>query len=141
MGKKESGGSGSGSSAGGVGGGGVGSGNTVQSPGRATLGISFIGGSGLGTTAWCAPELFADAHCDDPAIDVYSFAIVAWQLLTRRTPFEEMQFHHQVRTAVLNGRRPVMSERDGPSALRRLIADCWQADASSRPSFGSLQPR
>lgn len=43
----------------------------------------------VGTPLWMAPELLRGEPAS-PASDVYSFAIVAWEVLTRREPYDEM---------------------------------------------------
>lgn len=42
-----------------------------------------------GTVQWMAPEVLASEKYAEPA-DVYSFAIVCWELLTRICPYEGM---------------------------------------------------
>ncbi|CAN0441799.1 unnamed protein product, partial [Hapterophycus canaliculatus] len=42
-----------------------------------------------GTVQWMAPEVLASEKYAEPA-DVYSFAIVCWELLSRACPYEGM---------------------------------------------------
>jgi len=41
----------------------------------------------IGTPAWMAPEILASQNYDEK-VDVYSFGIVLWELLTRSAPFD-----------------------------------------------------
>lgn len=42
-----------------------------------------------GTVQWMAPEVLASEKYAEPA-DVYSFAIVCWELLSRACPYDGM---------------------------------------------------
>ncbi|CAN0203168.1 unnamed protein product, partial [Ectocarpus fasciculatus] len=53
-----------------------------------------------GTVQWMAPEVLASEKYAEPA-DVYSFAIVCWELLSRACPYDGMS-QIQVAVAVLN---------------------------------------
>ena len=70
--------------------------------------------------------------------DVYSFAILCWEMLTysipspRRSPVE-------VALAVANdGLRPEMPPHAPPVAAR-MIESCWQQDPQLRPSFKQVR--
>lgn len=89
-----------------------------------------------GTYRWMAPEML----CHKPytrMVDVYSFGIVLWELLTARLPFEEMGAV-QAAFCVLhkNLRPPVPS--DCPPALEDLMRRCWSTDLSIRPEFWEI---
>jgi len=52
-------------------------------------GSSLIDGLGKGTTPYCAPEIFYQLRYDHK-IDIYSFGVVMWVLLTGRAPFDNV---------------------------------------------------
>lgn len=71
------------------------------------------------------------------AIDVYSFAVVLWELCVRQRPFEGMepcQIVYNVCTS--NLRPPLLDVRS--AVLRKIIAEAWQSSADSRPTFEGL---
>ena len=82
----------------------------------------------LGTTAWCAPEIFtapsqAKARYSLP-VDVYSFGMVLWELWERKRPYEELPSRFDMIDAIKAGNRPAISE-SCPTGLRSLIQRCW----------------
>lgn len=95
--------------------------------------------SNLGTTAWCAPEVFTAAKSTryTVKVDVYSFALVLWELWERKRPFDELHSRFDIMDAVQKGRRPPISSGCPPS-YRSLIQRCWQHDPSRRPMFNYI---
>lgn len=89
----------------------------------------------VGTVSWIAPEVFEQRKYTEKA-DVYSFGIVLWELLTRRVPFADIH-SFSIPVAVIKGDRPSIP-KDCPSALKKLIRECWQPKASKRPPFNKV---
>jgi len=90
----------------------------------------------LGTPLYMAPEQFFGAWRDyGPATDIYSFGVVAWELLTGKVPFEghtvqELAMKHY--SSPLPPFEPDMSVPDGTLAwLERLLTK----DARDRIAF------
>jgi serine/threonine protein kinase len=94
--------------------------------------------SGLvGTAQWMAPEVFLSKPAYDTRVDVYSFGIVLWELLTSRIPFDGYDVA-QLPTLVVNeGLRPEIPA-DTPLELAALMTSCWQDDPSRRPTFQQI---
>jgi serine/threonine protein kinase len=95
--------------------------------------------SNLGTTAWCAPEIFTPsekARYSLP-VDVYSFGMVLWELWERKRPYEELPSRFDVIDAIKAGNRPVISD-NCPTGLMSLIQRCWQYEPSRRPKFSYI---
>jgi serine/threonine protein kinase len=92
----------------------------------------------VGTVAYMAPEVIrAEAH-SFPA-DVFSAAIVLYELLTLQKPFDTRRGSHAINTAVLAGQRPqwpaAVTSDASLTALRALIDSMWHADPNKRPKM------
>ncbi|KMT10578.1 hypothetical protein BVRB_5g117000 [Beta vulgaris subsp. vulgaris] len=89
-----------------------------------------------GTYRWMAPEMIKEEH-HTKKVDVYSFGIVLWEILTALTPFDNMT-PEQAAFAVCqkNARPPVPTEC--PKALSRLIKRCWSSNPDKRPQFEEI---
>ena len=94
-----------------------------------------------GTFRWMAPELFRES-ADKKTIysnkcDVYSFAVVLWEILCRRIPFEGME-DYQVYDAVFKEHKRLPLIQNCPEILSQLIFDCWKEEAEDRRSFQDI---
>jgi serine/threonine protein kinase len=85
-----------------------------------------------GTPCWTAPEVIRGEKYSEKA-DVFSFGIIMWEVLTRRQPFAGRNFMG-VSLDVLEGRRPQVPN-DCVPAFKRLMKQCWHADAARRPAM------
>nr|UMO80375.1 Serine/threonine protein kinase [Pandoravirus aubagnensis] len=85
-----------------------------------------------GTPCWTAPEIIRGERYDERA-DVYSFGIIAWEVLTRKRPYDGLNFMN-VSLDVIEGKRPPLPN-DCPPALADLIKACWHAKPSKRPTM------
>ena len=91
-----------------------------------------------GTPCWTAPEIITGGKYDEK-VDVYSFGIVVWEVLTHRRPFADRAFA-DVALAVVEGKRPPVPA-SCPAALRSLMEACWHADPTKRPSMEDVVTR
>ncbi|XP_051126963.1 serine/threonine-protein kinase STY13-like [Andrographis paniculata] len=96
----------------------------------------------VGTYRWMAPEMFnvdglrpgAKKHYDH-RVDVYSFAMVLWELLTNRTPFKGRDNILVAYAAAMN-RRP--SVDDIPAGIAPFLKSCWAENPEDRPEFQQI---
>jgi len=86
-----------------------------------------------GTVQWMAPEVLANSKYQESA-DVFSFAIVCWEMLSRVCPYEGMS-QIQVAMAVLNHSLRPKIPGWCPAHFRDMIESCWKQAPEERPSF------
>ncbi|KAK1377121.1 Serinethreonine-protein kinase ht1 [Heracleum sosnowskyi] len=96
---------------------------------------------------WYAPEVLAEQeqpgnkNCSKytEKADIYSFAMLCFELLTGKVPFEDndyLQEDKMVRNILL-GIRPLFPH-PSPKYIVNLLRKCWQVQPSNRPSFSSI---
>lgn len=96
-----------------------------------------------GTTRWMAPELMSRGQVGSKVksfpfqLDVYSFGMLCYEILTGAVPFSNTCSHIEVKRKVLDGVRPSLPEQC-PDELKVLIQGCWHAEASLRPLFSDI---
>ena len=88
-----------------------------------------------GTYRWMAPEVTQHQPYSFSA-DVYSFAMVMFELLTRNVPFQD-------RTAILAAVSAIKGERPPvppgtPAKYFELMHSCWHQDQLMRPDFSRI---
>lgn len=88
-----------------------------------------------GTTGWVAPEVLAEQGYTEKA-DVYSFAVILWELLTRQIPYAGKNTMQVVRS-VDRGERLVIPPTCPPD-YAKLINECWDTDPTARPAFSTI---
>lgn len=109
----------------------------VSTPAPKSEGANQTSRPYYGAPAYSAPELPDLDHT--PAVDVFSFAYVMWQMHYRKTPFvttgqttNMMNHLDQVR---YNNKR----EQLGPECIwYPLIERCWQTEPKDRPKFKEI---
>lgn len=94
--------------------------------------------------AWSAPEILRGEDYNEK-VDVFSFAIVMWELLTRLKPYADVpelkKFkipHEAIAFAVAKHEmRPEVPEWC-PKPLETLMMHCWSDDSYARPDFNGI---
>ncbi|KAL4616350.1 hypothetical protein ACB092_07G193300 [Castanea dentata] len=89
-----------------------------------------------GTYRWMAPEVIEHKPYDHKA-DVFSFAIVLWELLTGKLPYEYLTPLQAAVGVVQKGLRPIIPKHTHPK-LAELLEKCWQQDPALRPDFSEI---
>lgn len=68
---------------------------------------------------------------------MYSFGVIAWELVTLKTPYEGI---HQLKMAngIARGSLRLEFPETAPSQIINLSNICWNMQAAERPSFSDL---
>ena len=93
----------------------------------------------VGTVPWMAPEILSKQPYG-PEVDVYSYAIVLWEIASRREPWDHIA-DEELRSTLCEmvgaGVRPSV-DRAWPADYVKLMGACWDSCASARPAFASI---
>ncbi|GMI06614.1 hypothetical protein TrVE_jg7942 [Triparma verrucosa] len=89
-----------------------------------------------GSLRYMAPEI---ARCDkyNHKADCYSWAILAWQVMTKTTPYSGMGVK-QFTANVVKGKQRMNVPNNWPRGLPKLVKDCWDNDIRKRPSLKTV---
>ncbi|KAH7688380.1 Non-specific serine/threonine protein kinase protein [Dioscorea alata] len=102
---------------------------------------TLISGGVRGTLPWMAPELLnGSSSLVSEKVDVFSFGIVMWELLTGEEPYADLHYGAIIGGIVSNTLRPPIPENCDPD-WRLLMEQCWSAEPSERPSFTEIAGR
>ena len=102
-----------------------------------TTATTTMGGAGLaGTPAFMAPELLDDNTFTEKS-DVYSYAIVLWEIWDRGVPWRGLKPVQITRQVVDKHQRPPVPPAM-PAELRKLMVRAWAHKPGARPSFREI---
>ncbi|KAK1604585.1 hypothetical protein QYE76_028258 [Lolium multiflorum] len=102
---------------------------------------TLISGGVRGTLPWMAPELLnGSSNLVSEKVDVFSFGIVMWELITGEEPYADLHYGAIIGGIVNNNLRPPVPESCDPQ-WRSLMEQCWSAEPSVRPSFTEVVKR
>ncbi|KAI3986393.1 hypothetical protein MKX01_002238 [Papaver californicum] len=86
-----------------------------------------------GTYRWMAPEMIQHRPYTQK-VDVYSFGIVLWELITGMLPFQNMSAVQAAFAVVNKNVRPIVPN-DCLPVLSEIMTRCWDANPEVRPPF------
>ncbi|CAN6251751.1 unnamed protein product [Urochloa humidicola] len=89
-----------------------------------------------GTPEWMAPEVLRDEPSNEKS-DVYSFAVILWELMTLQQPWSNLNPAQVVAAVGFKGRRLEIPSSVDPK-VAALIESCWVREPWRRPSFASI---
>ena len=95
-----------------------------------------------GTARYMAPEVagvFMSFDCNyGLSADVYSFAVLLWEICTLQKPFEKARsIQEWYRTVVTQGKRPNV-RKVASLRMRELVQACWDSEPNARPTFALI---
>ena len=88
-----------------------------------------------GTPRYIAPEIWSKYEYTK-ACDVYSFALILYELMTNDKPFENLNIF-TLSLNVSKGIRPQF-KKNIPESYKNLIERCWAQEQDKRPSFDNI---
>ncbi|XP_008981113.1 receptor-interacting serine/threonine-protein kinase 2 isoform X2 [Callithrix jacchus] len=96
-----------------------------------------------GTIVYMPPENYEPGQKSRASIkhDIYSYAVMTWEVLSRKQPFEDVTNPLQIMYSVSQGHRPVINEESLPydiphrARMISLIESGWAQNPDERPSF------
>lgn len=91
----------------------------------------------IGTVHWMAPEVLMSIPFYDEHVDVYSFGIFLWELVTGQMPYKDMQPNQIIRAVTEFGERPQIPD-NCPPKLAQLMTACWSAEPQDRPTMAKV---
>ncbi|KAH6764488.1 hypothetical protein C2S51_015737 [Perilla frutescens var. frutescens] len=102
---------------------------------------TLVSGGVRGTLPWMAPELLnGSSNKVSEKVDVFSFGIVLWEILTGEEPYANMHYGAIIGGIVNNTLRPTIPNYCD-SEWRRLMEQCWAPNPALRPSFTEIASR
>ncbi|KAL7585274.1 uncharacterized protein LOC111880233 [Lactuca sativa] len=102
---------------------------------------TLVSGGVRGTLPWMAPELLNGSTTRvSEKVDVFSFGITMWEILTAEEPYANMHCGAIIGGIVKDTLRPTIPERCDPE-WKKLMEQCWSADPTVRPSFTEITNR
>ncbi|XP_071730323.1 uncharacterized protein [Rutidosis leptorrhynchoides] len=99
---------------------------------------TLVSGGVRGTLPWMAPELLNGSSSKvSEKVDVFSFGIVLWEILTGEEPYANMHYGAIIGGIVSNTLRPPIP-KDCDGEWRKLMEQCWAPNPVVRPSFTEI---
>uniref|UniRef100_A0A7S1F2J1 Protein kinase domain-containing protein n=1 Tax=Noctiluca scintillans TaxID=2966 RepID=A0A7S1F2J1_NOCSC len=98
----------------------------------------------VGTWRWMAPEVIDVTGDYDERADIFSFAMVLFEVMQREVPYAEIRDDDDPRISMhicILQRRPRIGNlpQHFPAVLPELMKRCWNTDADLRPTAAELQ--
>src|SRR6185295_14945348 len=89
-----------------------------------------------GVLPYIAPEVLIGGEYTKAA-DVYSFAFVAYEIITGIPPYHDVSHDKDLAFKICNGFRPKIPFHT-PKLITQIIMRCWDARITHRPTFDEL---
>ena len=97
---------------------------------------STVASKTAGTHRWMAPEVAQDDVINKKC-DVFSYALVVWELMEHNIPYPEARTDIMASMAILSGERPPIGP-NWPRYLSSLTQACWAPAPNDRPTFSDI---
>jgi len=87
-----------------------------------------------GTPVYMAPEILR-SEAYGSAADVYSFAVVAWEVFACMKPHPRLSVVDLINKVGNGDLRPGPMPADMPVVVQEIILQCWLKDSKARPKM------
>jgi len=92
------------------------------------------------TPRYTAPEVFSRSRANvtdvpfeiEVKADIYSFAVILYEIITRRKPWEQYSTPSEIESVVLQGHREDLPKDS--NQLNELVSQCWSQNSADRPT-------
>ncbi|RHZ48722.1 hypothetical protein Glove_543g9 [Diversispora epigaea] len=91
----------------------------------------------VGVLPYIAPEVLSDDEEYTKAADVYSFGIIAYEMITGFPPYPDVPHDEDLAIKICNGLRPKIPFHTS-KLITRIIMRCWDDRVTHRPTFKEL---
>ncbi|RHZ80068.1 hypothetical protein Glove_139g31 [Diversispora epigaea] len=91
----------------------------------------------VGVLPYIAPEVLSGDEEYTKAADVYSFGIIAYEMITGFPPYPDIPHDEDLAINICNGLRPKIPFHT-PKLITRMIMRCWDARITHRPTYNEL---
>ncbi|CAM9728522.1 unnamed protein product, partial [Laminaria digitata] len=86
-----------------------------------------------GSLRYMSPEVARSLPANETA-DVYSFAIVLWEMVSLEQPFHFYGVKNMFEQVMMAGTRPRLAT-EWPEGLKDILSRCWSAEICERPGM------
>lgn len=92
-----------------------------------------------GTRQYMAPEVALQEPYNEK-VDVYSFAVLLWQMVTGKEPYSDMTPDEHTQLAMVEGVRPSLTPivSRTPVGVSKILENCWHSKFDQRLDFASI---
>nr|CDJ86025.1 Ankyrin and Tyrosine protein kinase domain containing protein [Haemonchus contortus] len=94
-----------------------------------------------GNLRWMAPEVFSQSGRYDRRVDVFSFALVVWEVHSAELPFSHLKPAAAAAEMAYKRARPPLPDEPTvqfPEPILRLLPMAWHPDPAARPDFSQI---
>ena len=91
-----------------------------------------------GTIKYAAPELLQKGAAYGAAVDIYSLAMILFEMFSGKDAFEDYTMPQIMMAVMMEKKRPMIPE-DFPSALQKLVESGWDETPSKRPTLEAFE--
>ncbi|RHZ59199.1 hypothetical protein Glove_365g80 [Diversispora epigaea] len=92
----------------------------------------------VGVLPYIAPEVLSGDEEYTKAADVYSYGIIAYEMITGFPPYPDIPHDNELALKICNGLRPKIPFHT-PKLITRMIMRCWDARVTNRPTIMELE--